>query len=248
MFVRNLPALALGLVLSLPAAAVRADDAPDAKAVGVPQSSKVTGLELPADQEVSGKQRVVFVPAKAAGKVKWVVLNANSDTPVQSMELSSSKTLLVFPADQDDLIIVMAYTVVDGEPSETARTLITVKGSGDKPGPGPGPNPPAPPAPPAAGPLHVTFIVDFEKQTPDIAAAINDRDLRQYLSSGKHQVHVVGVKSKSVVEDGLSGPLGQAGGPPAVVLQDAQGVVLAASKFKTSADVRQLVDKVVGGK
>src|SRR5262245_61728743 len=208
------------------------------KEEGIPTTNKVTGLQLPADQEVKGSTRVVSITAEAKGEVKWLVMNQGK-TPVQAM--SSGKTLLVFPNDEEDIIAVMAYTSVDGKPSDTAKTLVKVIRSK----PAPTPPDPAPTRPVAKTPFFVSMIVSPDTQTPDLANTVNDQSLRNYLSQQGHRLFVLSPRSPSVT-GGIAQALQNAGGPPALIIQDADGWVIWHERLKDAASVKAAVDKLSG--
>lgn len=224
--------------------------APSLKPVTIPKTNKSDAITLPEDREVGSKTRVVSVQAETKdekAEVQWVVFNLNDENPVEA--LSSGKTLLVFPNDQDDVIVVLAYTAVDGKATAPVRTLIKVvtkKPPGPKPTPKPDPEP-TPPQPNTGGAVkHVTFVIDASKQTAAVASVLRDADLRKSLSDAGIKPHLTTTASAAVTEGGLSEGVKTAGGAPAVVLQDADGNILAAAKITDSAAVKALVGKYKG--
>jgi hypothetical protein len=224
--------------------------------IGLPSGNKNDYIELPPDMEVSGKTRFVPVPAKVAKgkKVQWVVVGSRPDEPVQALDFFG--LLMVFPGDQDDLILVLAYTGVDANtPSPPVRTIITVKGAKVdpvKPPVKPPVDPPVkpvdPPAPPVAfkKPAHVTLIVTPASSTPEIAAVETDKDLRDWVVGKGAKWHKVGPGSASVQTGGLGQVLVDLKTPHAVVIQDADGNILDKAVLGTSQGVRDLVNKVLG--
>lgn len=216
-------------------------------------SNEVKGLKLTADQKVNTNKRVAIVKATTSGPIKWIVNNLNPQSQIETIELTSSKSLMIFLSGQPDTVIVYGYTVVDGLPSDPVRSVVVVESDEPEPepepepGPGPGPKPPAPtpaPAPKAVkGPIHVSLVLDFTNQTPELAAIINDSNLQTWLADNGYKRHVLSLTSDSVTKGGLSTGVTKAGGAPALVIQDGDGNILDAAKVVDAASIKILVSK-----
>lgn len=210
-------------------------------------SNKNDLIALPPDQKVPSTQRAVVLVAETQGQeVEWIVLNANPQAPVSSLQLASSKTLIVFPNDNNDTIVVIAYTQVNGKLSKPARHLCEVVKPTPAPPPTPNPTPTPPPPPAKSKVKHVTFVIDQATQTPDSATVITDQGLRQFISSIGAQVHTVTVNSASVVSGGLSKGVQAAGGTPCVVLQDAAGNITASAMITSVAATKTFLEQNQG--
>lgn len=217
------------------------------KPAGIPNTHKSDAVTLPEPREVKGTTRMVSLSASTAdpkAEVEWVVFNLADENPVEA--LSNGRTLLVFPNDQDDMIVVLCYVKrsTDGA-SSPVRTLIKVV-SGRRP-----PDKKEPdkkddkivPPPPAAKVAHLSFVIDPARHTPDIAAVVNDRGLREKLATAGVRVHALTTASRSVVQRGLAAGVGKAGGVPCVILQDATGNIIDAAKLTDVASVLALVGR-----
>lgn len=244
--------VAFGLILV--ATAVRGQDAiklDGAKATQAAESNKNDLISLPVDQKVPSSQRAVIIVAETQGQdVEWIVLNSNPQAPISSLQLATSKTLIVFPNDQNDTIVVYAYTQVNGKLSKPARHLCDVVKSDPNPtptpGPGPGPNPAPGPQPAKARVKHVTFVIDQSTQTPDSASVTTDPGLRKFISDLGAKTHTVSVNSTSVTKGGLNIGVQTAGGTPCIILQDDAGNITAAARIINVAAAQAFIDQNQG--
>jgi hypothetical protein len=210
-----------------------------------PTSPKVEGLELPADQEVSSTQRAVIIAAITKAKVvRWLVFNTIPKSPVAYVEVVGAKNLILFPNDQDDIITVIAYTAIDGMPTEPARTLVHVKVPGsdgkpdktdDKPGQGPKPLP-------RGIKLHVTMVFDHQKMTKQRSELENSKALREALKTQGHALHVLDVKQKAIDDAELRTVVNRDGPFCLVIQRDDNGVILHSGPLP--ADDQGVLDQV----
>jgi hypothetical protein len=231
---------------------------PGFRELTAPSANKVRGLELPPNQEISSKKRFIVLTAKTDDptvQVRWVVSNSVPQSPLSILEAPASKTILIFPNDHADMIFVLCYTVVNGDPSDPAVTAIKVNGTpfqptpGPGPSPGPGPNPgpgpaPKPPAPAVTGNLHVTAIIDYGQQTPDLADMRTSKAFRDSLTQLNAEYHEYGAMDYPA---DMKKYVTAAGGPPVVIVQDDSGFVIdKAYKIANANDVLTLVTKLRG--
>lgn len=226
---------------------------PSLPSVGLPDSNRNELIELPANATIKGDTRFVIVEAKTrADAVEWLVLNLSEKKKVEAKLMPGGRSILVLPENQEDMIIVLAYVQLDGKLSKAVKHVITV--TEDAP-PDPKPLPPTPTPPPPTPvpvpinlqlPLHITIVTDFNKQTPEIAAVINDANLRKSIQDAGFKFHNVSIQSKSVTAGGLNIGVQKAGGAPCVIIQDARGVILSQAPVVNTASVVQLIEKTLG--
>ena len=226
-----------------PAPAPAAGDV-DFREVTLPASNKVTGLELPADQKISSKKRYVLLKAvtdKPDQEVHWLVLGSVPNAQPSSLTAGNGKILQVFPNDQPDLIVVMAYSSLDGKPTETAVTKITVEvaaaGTPEQANPGG--------IRPLNSTLHVTVILDYAKSSPELLALRSSAALRNALKQADCVYHDVALTQ---VPEDMKALLAEAGGAPAVIVQDSAGAVLAKQHLSNADGVLKLVSELRSGK
>lgn len=224
------------------------------RALDSPTSNVIQGvLELPPAMEVSASRRFVPVVAKCDNEVRWLISSSLTGAQVDVLESRATNSIMVFPKPQvDDLIVVLAYTSKENKPSNSVITFIRVKGDKPPPGPpGPGPGPtPDPPAPGNINRLHVTFVLDYSKQTRAISDVVNSKDLRAWLSEHGHEVHELSIRDnlKALgLDEHVHGKT-----PPLVILQTAQdtgvkeGQVLLVTPLTTIQGVKDAVTKITG--
>jgi hypothetical protein len=248
------------LLLPLPFHATQPPHAPDAKPapaefreVGLPQGPEVPGLKLTPDQTVKVSRRFVVIQAstdKPEQKVKWVVLGSAPGQPPAAVVSPSGKSVLVFLPNHADLIAVMAYSATADGPTEPAVSKVTVEGPADGPEAQRAAPTGAAPAPagrraPAAGPLHLTLVVDFAKQTPEVAALRASTKFRQALAQGGCEYHEY---AASQCPEDMKALLKEEGlGPPAAVVQDAEGNVKEIAPVTTAEALLALLDRARRG-
>jgi hypothetical protein len=209
------------------------------KEVTLPSANKIKGLELPPDQNINSSKRFVLITAvtdKPDQKVKWLVIGSVPWSQPSAITISNSKTLQVFPNAHADLIVVIAYSSLDGELTEQAVTRIQVDG-------------PVPPAAPAAGP-------DLKGATPARAALTGPLHLTLLVANVKDApaFSMEGVKLHVYDAKGLPAdmqqPFASVPGPgtgPRYIIQSAAGDIVAKGWFSTAYDLTTAVEKVRGG-
>lgn len=213
-----------------------------------PAKSSVAGLELPPTIDISGSRRFITVAAKCDSKVRWLVRSETGKT-LEVLESKLTNSIMIFPAlGVDDSICIEAYTTQrDGSPSDTAITFIRIKQ--DQPPPTPQPTPPTPQPTPGqkVSKLHVTFLLDYSKQTQAIAEITSSKELREWLRSKGHKVHELSIKEDLDaygLKEHVKGKY-----PPLLVLQaqgegDIQdGIFLLAEPLTSAQQVKDAVTK-----
>lgn len=159
-----------------------------------PTKNVVPGLELPPPTTISVTRKFVIVAAKCNNQVRWLI-SSRSGTPIEALESKLTNSVLIFTTGKPrDTIVVLAYSAVNNLPTDTAITFIAITGDTPPPNPDPDPNPPPEPAPNHVSKLHVTFLLDFAKQTRAISDVINDPGLRKWLTDQGHKIHEVSIK------------------------------------------------------
>lgn len=217
------------------------------KSLDTPSANAIAGLiELPLPMEVSSTRRFIPVTAKCDNEVKWLVSSQHGHQ-VDVLESRVTNSIMVFPRpNTDDMIVVLAYTSRDNKPSNAVITFIAVKT--DKPPPGPTPPGPEPPAPGNVAKLHVTFLLDYTKQTRQISEIVNSRELRQWLSERGHQIHELSVR-ENLKDLGLDEHI-KGKSPPLLILQTAhdgvvkEGQVLFAGNLLSVQQVKDVITKI----
>lgn len=218
----------------------------------VPQSpiysvgNKVEGLELPEPVTVDSNEGFMLVQAKAKGQVKWFVLG-NSKVKYVANEAANS---LIVSVPQSGSINIFAIALNDGKLTDFARTDITVKGV--KPDPvKPDPNDPVDPdvtLEKVPEGLHVTFLTDYNQSTPDIAAVLNSKDIRDIILKTKSFYKVYDVSSKVVKDKNMDTLLKKLNSNNLFVVQKTDGTVLYYSAIpKTEAEVIKVLNKITKG-
>lgn len=177
---RRGPTLVLLAAGLLGVAASRADD-------------PLPGVTLPAKVEAEAGGFVVLKATTAGKRVKFLPL----DPLLKQLDpglLKDGKTgVFVAPVGT---YRVLAYSAVDGDPTEPAVCLVVV-GSGVNPGPGPSPVPPVPvpPPDPLPGPVKLPYHLLVIEETNDAGAGrgaiLADVALRQRLVDKGHKMRFV---------------------------------------------------------
>lgn len=161
----------------------------------MPAKNVVPGLELPAPTQISASRKYIIVAAKCGSRVRWLV-TAKSGSTVDALESPLTNSILIFTTGKpNDVLMVLAYSVVNNVATDPAVTFIAVTGDTPPPNPDPAPGPdPAPEPGTKPSKLHVTFLLDFNKQTRAISDVINDSGLRKWLNDNGHKVHEVSIR------------------------------------------------------
>lgn len=180
-------------------------------------ASSVPGLDLPADQTVSYDEGFVNIQAKCKGPVKWLVV---AGLKVKYITVVQTNTIIISVPPQGGTISVFAAGLVDGNMTDFARTNITI--NGPVPGPAPGPGP----APAPAGKLHVTFLIDMNNPTPEIAKLMNSETLTNSIRSMGAEPRLYDLKSPIVAQKKLDAVAQLVGGSYVMIVQANDGRVL----------------------
>jgi hypothetical protein len=215
-----------------------------------PALNKVVGLELPPEQTVNFDEGFVPILAQCKGEVKWLVV---SQVNVKYITMPGNSIIISVPP-QGGAISVFAVGIVDGKLTDFARTSITVRGGLAPPGPapGPGPNPgpgPAPgPNPPQGGPFHITFIVDLNNTTPELAQVLNSQAIQQAVKNKGNFLRLYDIRSPVVAQKKLDQVVQRVGGSAVVVIQNNAGAVLQAVAIpRTEQEVLGIINQFAGG-
>jgi hypothetical protein len=159
-----------------------------------PTKHVVPGLELPAPTTIGPSRKFIIVAAKCSNNVRWLI-SSSSGTPIEALESKLTNSVLIFTTGKPkDTIIVLAYSSINNVPTDTAITFIAVTGDLPPPHPDPDPEPAPNPTPKHPAKLHVTYLLDFAKQTQAISEVINDPGLRKWLADRGHKIHEVSIK------------------------------------------------------
>ena len=201
-------------------------------------SAKVDGLELPPDQTVAGDEGFVTLQAKTKGSVKWLVV---SGVKVKYVTTPDNSIIVSVPPT-GGTITVFAVALVDGKLTDFARTNIIVT---NLPGPNPNPNPG--PGPIVTTGLHVTFFVDLNNTTADIAGILNSQSLRNAITTKGNFFRYYDIRSPIVTQKKLDSVVQKTGGSFVIIVQRNDGaVVLAEQMPRTEQEVIALLQKVGG--
>jgi hypothetical protein len=197
--------------------------------------NKVEGLELPGDQTVAQDEGFVNVTAKTKGDVRWMVV---SNVKVKYVTVESTKSVIISIPPQGGVVVtVFAIAAVDGKLTEFARTNITV--GGPQAGPDPGQTP--------KGSMHVTFLIDMNNSTPQLATLLNSQTLRQGITGRGHFFRLYDLKSPVVTQKKLDAVARRVGGNAVMIIQKNDGVVVEALKIPaTEAEILAAVNKAGG--
>lgn len=214
----------------------------------IPQSpvasinNKVEGLELPDPINVDSNEGFLLVQAKTKGQVKWFVICSNKVKYVANDAANS----LIVSVPQSGSINIFAIALVDGKLTDFARTDVTVKSV--KPDPvNPTPvDPEVVPEKVTEG-LHVTFLLDYNESTPDLAAVLNSKEIRDEITKTKSFFKVYDVNSQVVKEKKMDTLLKKTGNT-LLVVQKGDGTVLYYSAIpKTDKEVVAILNKITKG-
>jgi hypothetical protein len=199
-------------------------------------ASKVDGLELPADQTVNADEGFVSIKATCGGEVKWLVVSA---VKVKYITVPQTNSIIISVPFQGGKISVFAIGLVNNKQTDFARTDITVGNPSPNPSPSPSPN--------SATGLHVTFLVDMNATTPDLAQILNSQNLRTSISSKGNYFRIYDIRSPVLAQKRLDAVAQKIGGNSVLVIQRSDGYVLDARVIpKTEAEILQLIKTYEG--
>lgn len=209
----------------------------------VPSSklNKVEGLELPADSEVASDEGFVSISALCKGSVKWLVICQNKIKYI----VNDNNNSIIVSVPQSGSITIFAVGLVENKMTEFAKTVVTIKGTVPNP-PNPNVDPNVKPTPKPSSSLHVTFVLDFNDSTPEIASVINSQAVRKTITDGKSYIRVYDVTNSVVGEKKLDQVLKQVGGDNMMLIQDSEGKVIFASPIpKTESEALATLKKYI---
>ncbi len=242
MVIRKLLSFVLLLGLALPTFSQSPTTVPPVSEPAGASSNKADGIELPADQTVRFDEGFVTLQANCKGSVKWLVISA---TKIKYFTLPTSNTIVISIPPQGGQITVFAVGSVDGKLTDFARTSITVTGGSTPVTP---PNPPGPNPPGPTANMHVTFVVDLNATTPALGQLLNSQKVREAITTRNAYYRLYDANSGVLKEKGLDKVVASGGGPPMIIVQNAAGAVVSASKMPgTEAELLQYLAKVLGG-
>lgn len=96
--------------------------------------------------------------------------------------------------------------------------------------------------------MHVTFLTDYNESTPDIAAVLNGKDIRDIILKTKSFYKVYDVNSLVVKQKKMDGLLKKLNSNNLFVVQKTDGTVLYYSAIpKTEAEVIKVLNKITKG-
>ena len=200
--------------------------------------NKVEGLELPVDSEVAPDEGFVSISALCKGSVKWLVICQNKIKYI----VNDNNNSIIVSVPQNGNITVFAVGLVENKMTEFAKTVVTIKGTNPNPPVDPKPTP----TPKPSSSVHVTFLLDFNDSTPEIASVINSQSVRKLITDGKSYVRVYDVTNSIVSEKKLDQVLKQVGGDNMMLIQDSEGKVLFASPIpKTESEAITTLKKYI---
>lgn len=200
--------------------------------------NKVSGLELPADQTINYDEGFVNIQAQCKGEVKWLVV---SSLKVKFVQVPNNALIISVPP-QSTTITIFAVGLVDGKQTEFARTNIQVGGAPNPMGANPnisGTNPGV-----KAGPFHVTFVVDMNQATPEIAQMLNSPTLRQGITAKGNFFRIYDIKSPIIKQKKIDLAIANLGSN-CIVIQNNEGTVVTAQPLpKNEQEIFQIVNKL----
>jgi len=202
-------------------------------------TTAVAGLELPPDQTVPFDEGFVNLQAKCKGEVKWLVISANK---IKYIVVPQTNSIIISIPPSKGVINVFAVGLVDGKLTEFVRTNIEVENGGGTV------NPPInPPGPPINGKLHLTFLVDMNNASPEVAKLLNSESLRKTINQKGHWFRLYDINSPLVAQKKLTPIVQKVGGDNVLIIQSDDGKVLSATPIpKTEQDVIGIIQQLTG--
>lgn len=203
-------------------------------------SNTATGLSLPEDKVVSLDEGFIDIKADCKGQVKWLVISSAK----VKYSVFGNTIIVAVPPIRGQVISVFAIAQVDNKLTEFAKTNIQVGGLPD-PAPTPTPTPAPTPNPNDSKTLHVTFLVDFEKVTQDLAKLVNSETLRNGVNKRGHWFRLYDIGSEVVTKKRLKEVADKVGGNKVLIVQRSDGVVVYAQPIPNSEDeVLKVIDNI----
>jgi len=213
---------------------------PAAQAPKANTANKADGISLPPDATVRSDEGFVSIQAECKGDVKFLVISS-----VKVKYITNGNTVIVSIPCTGGVITVFAIGNVGGKMTDFVSTNIQISSASAPPGPAPpGPNPPGPAA---KGPFHVTFVLDLNNTTPQVAQLLNNPNLRKSVTDAGHFFRIYDKSSPVVAQRGLDKVMQQVGGNNAMIVQTDQGAVVSATPIPASeAEVMGILRKAGG--
>lgn len=200
-------------------------------------ANAVDGLALPADLTVGSDEGFVELEAATAGQVRFAVLG---QVPVKFK--ATGKSVIVATPARGGTVLVLAVAVINGQLTDFARCTVTITPAVPVAPPGP-PTPPSPNV--ISGKAYITLVQDAQATTPAQAAVLGSPALRR-LAQARGALRVVDKSDPWLATKKLDGFLAQAGGLPAILVQNEQGVVVLAKPLPaTEAEAVALLKGVL---
>jgi hypothetical protein len=223
------------LALFMIVGSVAAQDVPVPAPVSA--GASVPGLELPPNQTVNFDEGFVNIQAKCKGDVKWLVV---SQVKVKYITVPQTSSIILSVPPQGGVITVFAVGLVDGKLTDFASTNVTVVQNGPSPGPAPGPVDPS-------QKLHLTFLIDMNNPSPELAKLLNSETLRKGINQKGHWFRLYDIKSPIVAQKNLAGEVAKVGGNNVLIVQSDNGRVLVARAIPNSeAEIFAIIQQITG--
>jgi len=212
---------------------------PPATAPKANTANKADGISLPPDMTVKNDEGFVSIQAECKGDVKFLVISS-----IKVKYVANGNTVIVSIPCAGGVITVFAIGNVGGKLTDFVSTNIQISPASAPPGPAPpGPGP----ATPAKGPLHVTFVLDLNNTTQQVAQLLNSPTLRKSVTDAGNFFRIYDKSSPVVAQRGLDKVLQQVGGNNAMIVQTEQGAVVSATPIPaTEAEVTAILKKSGG--
>ena len=187
-------------------------------------------VEMPATVKTGVCKLTPITIKNVPPKVSWMFLSPSGAEPEVFREHDpDQKTIkLRFHAEMPGTY----YLVVASANGDVKQQVCVVTVTGAPPIPDPDKPPPSKLV------KHLTFV----QPTQATAGVANDPALRQYLAEIGVKVHLVTISISAKMKAAVDA----AGGPPAIVLQDLEGNVLAIERMSTSDAAKKLVQRYLG--
>jgi hypothetical protein len=205
---------------------------------------KVPGLELPPDQTVNSDEGFVTIKAECNGQVKWLVI---SSLKVKYVLVPQTNSIIISIPPQNGQISVFAIGIVEGKLTDFARTNVNITNGAPVPNPTPTPIPNPTPAP--NGAFHVTFFIDLNTMTVDLAQVVNSQTLRQTITSKNGYFRLYDIRSPIIIQKKLDEVVRKVGGNAVMVVQRNDGIVIDARPVpRTENEAIQIINQIIGGR
>ncbi len=195
------------------------------------------GLTLPANMTVNNDEGFITIQAVCKGQVKFLVVSG-----VKVKFIANENTLIVSIPCSGGVISVFAVGNVDGKLTDFVSTIITIASSKQ---PIPPKSPISPKPNPVVKPLHVTFVLDLNKATPQLAQLLNSKTLQKTITDAGNFFRIYDKSSPIITQRGLDKVLQKVGGTNAMIVQNKDGSLALSQAIPTSeADILNILKKL----